>query len=174
MINKGITMKTESARTAKAIKAELKKSFPAVKFSVRSSNFAGGNSVDIEWVDGPTTEKVDGLTSKYQYGHFNGMEDYYEMSNTRDDIPQAKYIMTRRNISPETKAKIEKHIADFWGVTTDAECMEKNSCYLADLIYRESSKTDYMPEPVKKTSNKYASEREELEALRKWKARQAA
>ena len=32
------------------------------------------------------------IVSKYQYGHFDGMNDIYEYSNSREDIPQAKYI----------------------------------------------------------------------------------
>jgi hypothetical protein len=38
---------------ASNIRAELKKAFPGVKFSVRSETFSGGDSIDVKWMDGP-------------------------------------------------------------------------------------------------------------------------
>lgn len=94
-------IKSCSANCATAIREELKKEFPAVKFSVKSSNFAGGDSVHISWNEGPTTKEVDAFTNKYQYGSFDGMTDMYNYSNTREDLPQSKYVSTRREISEE-------------------------------------------------------------------------
>lgn len=93
--------KSSHAATSAAIKAELNKEFAGVKFSVKSDSFAGGNSVDISWTDGPTTEQVEKFSGKYQYGSFNGMEDIYENTNSREDIPQAKYVQEHRTISDE-------------------------------------------------------------------------
>ncbi len=101
-------MKTMSAKTAQAIRRELKENFPSVKFTVRSENFSMGDAVRIAWIDGPQTKQVEEITDKYQYGSFNGMEDIYEYSNRRDDIPQAKYIQTSRDYSNETI----KHVVD--------------------------------------------------------------
>ena len=39
--------------TAKLIRATLKAKFPGIKFSVRSSRYAGGSSIDVRWNDGP-------------------------------------------------------------------------------------------------------------------------
>jgi len=94
-------IKSCSANCATAIREELKKEFPAVKFSVKSSNFAGGDSVHISWIEGPTSREVDAFTNKYQYGSFDGMTDMYNYSNTREDLPQSKYVSTRREISEE-------------------------------------------------------------------------
>jgi hypothetical protein len=91
--------KSSAANCASAIREELKKDFPNVKFSVKSSNFSGGDSVHIEWLDGPTTLEVSNVTSKYQYGRFDGMTDSYEYSNTIAGLPQSKYVQTRREIS---------------------------------------------------------------------------
>lgn len=98
--------KSTAANASAAIKEELKKLYPTIEFSVRSSNFANGNSVRIDWTDGPTYDQVDNITSKYQYGHFNGMEDIYENTNDRSDIPQAKYVSCTREMSEEIKEKI--------------------------------------------------------------------
>lgn len=102
---------TQAALCAKAIKQELKKAFPDIKFRVKSDNFAGGNSVHIYWIDGASTEQVEQITNKYQYGHFDGMIDLYEVSNNRDDIPQAKYVTAQRELSNEFIKKAAEIIA---------------------------------------------------------------
>ena len=94
-----------AALSAKAIRSELKASFPGIKFSVRSDNFAGGDAVRVEWVNGPTQPAVESIVEKYQYGHFNGMEDIYEFSNKRADIPQAKYVTASRIIERDLMLK---------------------------------------------------------------------
>lgn len=108
---------TEAARCAKQIKQELTKAFPKIKFSVKSKNYAGGDSVDIYWDNGPTTEQVEKYTDKYQEGHFNGMEDIYEYSNNRDDIPQAKYVFAKRELTNELTQYFAEQIAKKAGVT---------------------------------------------------------
>jgi hypothetical protein len=90
-------MKTTHARTAQEIRKILKKEFPTIKFKVTSESYSMGSSVRIEWTDGVTSEKVDELVKKFQYGHFDGMQDLYEYSNSRDDIPQVKYVQTERH-----------------------------------------------------------------------------
>jgi hypothetical protein len=105
-------MRTEAAKTAQAIRKELKVAFPNVKFSVTSDNFSGGNAVRVGWTDGPTTDMVEEITDKYQYGHFNGMEDMYEYSNTRDDIPQVKFLSTNRRASEQTSEFLESWIGE--------------------------------------------------------------
>jgi len=91
---------SNQAAAAAAIRAELKTRFPGVKFSVTSEGFSMGSAVDIRWTDGPTNKQVSDITGKYQYGHFDGMNDMYENSNCRNDIPQAKYVSTHRKYSP--------------------------------------------------------------------------
>ena len=60
----------------------------------------------ISWTDGPTEEQVTKFTNKYQYGHFNGMEDIYEYSNNIEGLPQTKYVSTSREINPELKNRL--------------------------------------------------------------------
>lgn len=103
-------MKTKSkhASCSQAIKTELKNIFPDVKFSVTSDSFSMGDSVRISWVDGPTVDQVTEVTGKYQYGHFDGMQDMYEYTNRRDDIPQTKYVMESRKMSDATRQSLEQ------------------------------------------------------------------
>ncbi len=85
-------MKTTAALAANAIKAELKASFPNVKFSVKSENYSGGDAVNIYWTDGPDNEAVNNIVRKYEYGTFDGMTDCYNYTNRRTDIPQTKFV----------------------------------------------------------------------------------
>lgn len=106
------------AAAAKAIRKELKAAFPTVKFSVTSESFSMGDAVRISWTDGPMTKEVEAITGKYQYGHFNGMEDIYEHSNRRSDIPQTKYVQTSRHFSESVKAQVAADLG-FAGRNTD-------------------------------------------------------
>jgi len=63
------------AETAKLIRPQLKAHFPGIKFSVRSSSYAGGASIDISWTDGPTTTEVDAVVGAYESKSFDGSID---------------------------------------------------------------------------------------------------
>lgn len=102
---------TGAAATAAAIKTRLKKEFPGVKFSVRSDNFSMGNSVDIEWTDGPMSEDVKAITGQYQYGRFDGMQDLaYNVKINEEGLgcPGAKYVHASRRLSDEYRAQIKE------------------------------------------------------------------
>lgn len=139
-------MKTEAALCAQAIRKELKQAFPGIKFSVTSDNFSMGNSVDVSWTDGPTSEHVQQIVNKYQYGHFDGMTDSYEHSNSRTDIPQAKFIMTKREMSDATRdLLVKEHNEKFCetGQITDLKAFNKDAdCWNDQLIYREFVQRD--------------------------------
>lgn len=96
------------AETAKMIRKELKQAFPLTRFSVKSDSFAGGNSVDVSWDNGPVTDAVRSIVDKYQYGHFNAMEDIYEHTNSRKDLPQVKYVQVQRSIDESIKEQVFK------------------------------------------------------------------
>lgn len=93
--------KSIQAKTAQAIRQELKKAFPQTQFKVTSDSFAGGDSVDVRWTNGPSEAQIQRLIGKYQYGHFDGMQDLYENTNRRHDIPQVKYVQWSREISED-------------------------------------------------------------------------
>lgn len=114
------------AEASKLMRKELKKAFPLIKFSVTSHSYSGGNSVHVEWKNGPTSDMVNVITSKYQYGHFNGMEDIYENTNRRNDIPQVKYVQVRREVCENTNEQVLKWLqathAHFDEVASLDEC----------------------------------------------------
>lgn len=86
---------------AKNIRIELKYAFSGVKFSVRSESYAGGNSIDVSWTDGPNVKQVEKITGKYQGGHFDGMTDCYEYERSpwTEVFGEAKYIFCQREAS---------------------------------------------------------------------------
>lgn len=63
------------AETAKAVRAALKRAFPTTKFSVRSSHYSMGASIDVTWTDGPTSKQVDAVVKVYEGAGFDGMID---------------------------------------------------------------------------------------------------
>jgi hypothetical protein len=135
------------AACAKAIRKELKAAFPSIKFSIRSESFAGGDAVRIGWTDGPTTKQIDEITGKYQYGHFDGMIDMYENSNSRDDIPQAKYVQTSRSYSEEMRTKAREIISANYGKTIfgDDDYLDwfEGGVWGANAIYRHLCNIDF-------------------------------
>lgn len=97
---------TQAALCAKAIRQDLKKLFPETKFKVTCKNYSGGNSVDVDYTNGPALEKVKQATNKYEYGSFDGMTDCYNYDNVIEGLPQTKYLFVHRELSAEARAKI--------------------------------------------------------------------
>jgi hypothetical protein len=94
---------TTHAAAAKQIRAILASTYPTVAFRVTSKGYSGGNNVVIHWTDGPTRREVEEITKQYQYGSFDGMQDLYEYTNSRDDIPQVRWVQHDRSTSDEAK-----------------------------------------------------------------------
>ena len=65
----------DAAETAKLIRKRLKVAFPGTKFSVRTSRYSGGASIDVRWTDGPTDAMVSAVTKPYQGGGFDSSID---------------------------------------------------------------------------------------------------
>lgn len=103
-------MKSTHAQAAAQIRKELKKH--GIKATVRSESFSMGNAVRVSLTDvlPATLDKVREFAGQYQYGHFNGMEDIYEYSNDRNDLPQVKYVQVSCDYSDEMKAAALEHL----------------------------------------------------------------
>jgi Large polyvalent protein associated domain 29 len=113
------------ADTAKLVRKALKSEFPGVKFSVRSSTYAGGASISVGWTDGPVVPDVDAVVEPYRGADFDGMTDMQSyrphtlMANpdgTYEDISYgADYISCQRRNGPERVAAAEAEVRDFLG-----------------------------------------------------------
>jgi hypothetical protein len=126
----------QHALAAKAIRADLKRYFPKTKFSVTSQSYSMGDSVYVEYTDGPTSEEVRNKIRHYQYGHFDGMTDCYEMSNNRKDIPQTKFVQVKRNMSDKLRGSISEYVHKLFG-------WKKDDILIRDQIWQTFSETDY-------------------------------
>lgn len=98
-----------TADTAKLIRTALKQQFPGVKFSVRSSTYSGGCSIDIGWTDGPTQKAVERVTGKFSGASFDGMQDlktYHDGELDGEPVHFcADYVFCHRD---QTRAALEQ------------------------------------------------------------------
>ena len=93
---------------AREIRKELKAKFKGVKFSVRTKKYSGGSSISISWVDFPTVEAVEEITSKYEsvrYDEYTG--EILSGGNT--------YIHTYNTWSEEMEASIKENLVKKYG-----------------------------------------------------------
>ncbi|MCK5236219.1 MAG: hypothetical protein KAR06_04460 [Deltaproteobacteria bacterium] len=99
-------MKREMSNQAKVAKLcrQYCKSI-GVKARANSDSYSMGDSVRVKVEDQPPSIKkqLEDEFSQYQYGSFNGMEDIYEYSNSRKDIPQTKYLFIENDISDDLR-----------------------------------------------------------------------
>ena len=75
MVTETKTRYLTCAETAKLVRAELAKRFPAVKFSVRSKSYSMGASITVSWTDGPRASLVDPILNCFEGRSFDGMND---------------------------------------------------------------------------------------------------
>jgi hypothetical protein len=90
---------SDPALAAKNIKIELARAFPGISFSVRSKQFSGGDDVNVSWRgDKVKTEEVEAIISKYQEGHFDGMDDNYHYAKSPwfEVFGSAKYTFAQQ------------------------------------------------------------------------------
>lgn len=112
--------------TAKLIRAALKKAFPKTKFSVRSSQYAGGASITVGWTDGPTAKMVDSVTQVYAGGGFDGMIDMaysrYSWLSPDGSATRAKVsgtmgsmgsVESEQYLQPSFKAEMVRFLANY-------------------------------------------------------------
>jgi hypothetical protein len=84
---------------SKILKAELKTKFPKIPFSVKTSRYSGGSSINVGWTDGVAPSKVRPIVDKYaDRGKSDSMTDYSDFDN---------YAFAQRNVSNWDK-RIEK------------------------------------------------------------------
>lgn len=103
----GCTLAAANMRTL------LRRAFPGVKFSVKTSKFSGGDSIDVHWTDGPTSAQVDAITDQFSAGSFDGMDDSYTYSHGAfaELFGDAKYVSSCRALSD---AAVSEIMAQLW------------------------------------------------------------
>ena len=102
------------AGAAKMIRAYMKAK--GIAGNVRSKSYSMGSSIHVYVQDLPPAQYADlvAYVNQFEYGHFNGMEDIYEISNRRDDIPQVKYAFVDNKMSDALGEKIYQFMKGYY------------------------------------------------------------
>ena len=137
----------DTTEVAKIIRKDLRAAFPGQKFRVRSSKYAGGSSIRVDWTDGPTTGEVDAIVKRYEGATFDGMRDLKEykepelLANPDGSYEHVRYgvdwILTQREVGPEWRAEIGAMIAAATGEPCDLadnRSPDWNRTYAAGVI----------------------------------------
>lgn len=108
------------AETAGLVRRALKESFPGIKFSVRSSVYAGGASISVGWVDGPNSRQVDAVAGVFSGAYFDGSIDLKGSTQALVDGEVvrfgADYIFTNRDSSLERIGKAIASVCRKYGI----------------------------------------------------------
>ena len=102
---------SDYAQVAKLLKQKGKEL--GLTLSATSQSFAGGNSVDVYVSKGSDTaiQELKDFSKQFVYGKFDGMTDYYDITNWNENIPQTKYLF----IQDERAMTILKGLNDkYW------------------------------------------------------------
>ncbi len=130
---------------AKLLRADLKKAFPIVKFSVRTERYSGGSSINISWADGPSVPQVDEIGNRYQDGSFDGMQDLYTYGKSTPENPGgAKYVSTHREFSAGLLEQVGRDYCKMFGVeyVSSNQYVEKCREWLGTLVHRATYRAD--------------------------------
>jgi hypothetical protein len=161
-----MTNLSEVAKKTKAIRAELKASFPGHKFSVTCKNYSMGSSFRVAWLDGVTEPEVKAITNKYikifrckQTGEIlsgGNTYDYIERSYSPAVMqPELDLIIKKYNVTTwegEQVTKISTRIND-----DGSMCLTDNYVIDGDkklslwrLLHDTLAKTSYYQKPENK------------------------
>ena len=127
------------AETAKLVRAVLKESFPGVKFSVRSSVYSGGASINVNYVDGPTYDQVKRVVGMFEGSYFDGMTDYKGLNYSSIDGQEvrfgADFIFVNRKFSVDLFTNLVADACKYYGYAMpQIACGEYSGAYIASSI----------------------------------------
>ena len=116
---------------AREIRKELKAKFKGVKFSVRTKKYSGGSSISVSWVDFPTVEAVEEITSKY--------ESVLRCEYTGEILSGGNtYIHTYNTWSEDMETNIKENLILKYGIEFYSEHIEGYDFYrYAREIYQD-------------------------------------
>lgn len=111
---------------ARNLRLLLRKRFPGREFSVRSSTFANGTSIDVSWLPVDLEEEqaealrqeVEKTVNLFAYGQYQGMDDSFTYSTgearaINEALGSAKYVSaTPSHVSPEDRARYRAEVMD--------------------------------------------------------------
>lgn len=92
------------AHVASLIKKELQTRYPLTLWRVKSAIFAGGDSVDVNYTDGPTSHDVQAILNKYENSSFDAMTDCSNYMKPAYGGDGVRFAMENRHYSKEATA----------------------------------------------------------------------
>jgi hypothetical protein len=105
---------------AKLVRRALREAFPDVKFSVRSSVYANGSSVHVNWTDGPTQAQVQYVAKRYEGASFDGMIDLKSYHDSELDGERvsfgADFVICQRRFSGDFLRRCAARVAERYDV----------------------------------------------------------
>lgn len=126
------------SETAKLVRAALKESFPSIKFSVKSSVYSGGASINISYTNGPTYDQVKAVVSMFEGSYFDGMTDYkgscYGSLDGQEVRFGADFIFVNRNFSKAFMDGAVESVCKYYGFEMPAIAQGINGAYIADQL----------------------------------------
>lgn len=118
----------DATEVAKVARRELRKAFAGTKFYVRTSKYAGGSSLRVRWVDGPTKDAVDEIVGWMHGGSFDGMTDsmsYHDSVLFGEKVTFGNsFIFLNREISVDLFKEAVAAVAADWGPDVDKFTIE--------------------------------------------------
>ncbi len=137
---KQMTEYMDATEVAKVARRELKKAFRGTKFYVRTSKYAGGSSIRVRWVDGPTDDEVREIVGFMHGGDFDGMTDsmsYHDSVLFGEKVHFGNsFIFTNREVSVDLFRFAVASVAADWGPDVDKFTVEVTD-------WNESTNTAY-------------------------------
>ena len=128
---KQIMTKSIQAQAAQMIRKELKKHGIKAKVSSKSASMMTAVDITVYNQTPATMKKIKEFAGQFEYGSFNGMEDIYEYNNSRDDLPQVKYVQVQNEIDESIKEAARQEILE----TIETERF--SSWDIQNLVYRK-------------------------------------
>lgn len=137
------------ALTAQAIRKDLKAQYPHTKFTVRSENYSGGDSIHVDYIatiDGARIKDVKSMLCKYEGGHFDGMTDMYEYRSGAGDLT-TKYLFVNDDIGA-LMIEYKPACMQYWGLTSedDQECKKRTNRWFYETL-REYIRDEVLTPP---------------------------
>ena len=132
--------------TAKLVRKALKENFPGTKFSVRTTKYAGGASLDVNWTGGPTTPKVDAVVKGFEGTEPDASGDFSDPVIHEKDGQRIQYgsrhILTMRMITQVTYDAIRAEVLASMAMT-DAEVQNWNSYPVPQIVLERANHWRY-------------------------------
>ncbi len=118
-----------TAETVKIIRVLLRQCWQSIKWSVRSDTYAGGASIEVHWLDGPTVAEVEAVVKRFEGASFDALTDlktYRAPIEWRGEMVHsgADWIFCKRHIGPDLMAQAVAQVKARYGLAGDCRLSE--------------------------------------------------